>query len=63
MNDPKPGSDDAVAQGCTCGVVDNGHGEGCWRFDENGKPLFWCDADCPLHGNAMVSRLLEAVGR
>jgi len=62
VNDPKPGSDEAIAQGCTCGVLDNGHGKGCGQFDENGGPLFWCCVDCPLHGNPMVSRLMEAIG-
>lgn len=41
---PKPGSADAVALGCTCPVLDNGHGKG--RGDGN----FWVNGDCPLHG-------------
>lgn len=41
---PKPGSDEAVALGCTCPVLDNGRGKG--RADGN----FWVNGDCPLHG-------------
>lgn len=33
---PKPGSDEALDRGCTCPVMDNGHGR---RSSEN----------CPLH--------------
>ena len=41
---PQPGSDEAVAHGCTCPVLDNGHGKG--RADGR----FWVNGDCPLHG-------------
>lgn len=60
MGVPNPGSDAAIDQGCTCPVVDNGHGRGA-REDEHGKPLFWIAADCPLHAVPMLDRLLEAV--
>ena len=46
---PKPGSDDAVAQGCTCPVLDNGHGTGAGWKNEDGSPAFWIDGGCPLH--------------
>lgn len=26
--EPNPGSDEAIASGCTCPVIDNGHGRG-----------------------------------
>jgi hypothetical protein len=39
---PNPGSDAAIAIGCTCPVMDNGHGRGI-----NG--LFWYSQDCPVH--------------
>ena len=42
-----PGSDAAIAKGCTCPRMDNGHGEG---FLWNGKQSWWIAADCPLHG-------------
>lgn len=57
---PNPGSPEAVSQGCTCPVVDNGRGKGA-REDERGKPLYWIVADCPLHAIPMLDRLLEAV--
>ena len=40
---PNPGSDAALALGCTCPVLDNAHG----RHDDG---LFWIAADCPVHG-------------
>jgi hypothetical protein len=61
VNDPKPGSDEAIAQGCECPVMDNGHDRGYCQ-DENGEWIFVVNADCPLHGSPMVSRLMEAVG-
>ena len=59
MNAPNPGSDEAIDQGCTCAVLDNGRGKGCGMFDENGESLFWLNANCPLHGSPMVSRPME----
>lgn len=48
---PKPGSDEALDQGCTCPVLDNGHGRGYM-----GMPgRFVMSADCPLHGKARES--------
>ena len=47
-----PGSDEAVAQGCTCPVLDNGRGRGAYQID--GKWQFWISADCPLHAKADV---------
>lgn len=45
MTQPNPGSDEAIAQGCTCPVLDNGHGN-----EELGKERgFWISGDCPLH--------------
>lgn len=46
---PNPGSPEARQQGCTCPVIDNGHGRGSGRTDEQGKPLFWIAEGCPLH--------------
>ena len=43
---PNPGSDAAVEQGCTCPVMDNGHGRG---FLWDGAPVFWITEGCPLH--------------
>lgn len=43
---PNPGSDAALDAGCTCPVLDNGHGTG--RL-QGADILFWVAADCPLH--------------
>lgn len=46
---PNPGSDGAIAQGCTCPVVDNGHGRGYL-----GMPgVYVFSGGCPLHGNGV----------
>lgn len=40
-----PGSDEAIAKGCICAVLDNGRGKGAY-----GKPgQFWITEGCPLH--------------
>lgn len=41
-----PGSDAAIAKGCICPRMDNGHGEG---FPWNGKRSWLIHRDCPLH--------------
>lgn len=46
---PTPGSDAALDAGCRCAVLDNNHGRGCGRLDDDGKPMFWVSGDCPLH--------------
>ena len=46
-SNPNPGSDEAVAQGCTCPVLDNGRGRGAYQID--GVWQFWIDWACPLH--------------
>lgn len=51
MTKPNPGSDKAIKQGCTCPVLDNGHGEGI------GDGLSWISGDCPLHGKLEVEDL------
>ncbi len=49
MEKPNPGSDEAIAAGCLCPVMDNEYGQGC-GVGENGAVLFWMSADCPIHG-------------
>ena len=48
-----PGSDAAIARGCTCPVLDNGHGSG-WlggtKDPETGETLFVINFNCPVHG-------------
>lgn len=40
-----PGSREAIAAGCICAVIDNGHGTGSmW-----GPGNFWITEGCPLH--------------
>lgn len=45
---PNPGSDEAVAGGCTCPVLDNDHGAG--HYSDGDAVMFIMDAACPLHG-------------
>ena len=40
-----PGSKEAIAAGCTCPVIDNGHGRGYY-----GQPnVFVYNLGCPIH--------------
>ena len=50
-NAPNPGSRDAIAKGCTCPVMDNGHGRGYMggAKDKDGNTLFVYSAGCPVH--------------
>ncbi len=41
-----PGSDFAVNAGCTCPVLDNGHGDEAAAEARGG---FWVNEGCPLH--------------
>ena len=45
---PNPGSDAAIEAGCTCPVLDNGHGRGVGGNGE--KYGWWITEGCPLHG-------------
>ena len=45
---PNPGSDEALKLGCTCPVMDNEYGQGCYTVD--GVPMFWISGNCSLHG-------------
>lgn len=47
-----PGSDSAVADGCTCPVLDNARGKGCGFMDSGNHPCFIIDLSCPRHGSA-----------
>lgn len=42
---PNPGSDAAIALGCKCPVLDNGHGVG----SNYGIGVFWIAEICPVH--------------
>ncbi len=49
---PNPGSPAAVKAGCTCPVMDNGHGRGYMggARDKDGNVMFVMNSTCPLHG-------------
>lgn len=51
---PNPGSDEAIDQGCTCPVLDNGRGRGCGHKGDDGEPLFWINSDCSLHAREIL---------
>ena len=46
-NSPKPGSKEAVEQGCTCPVRDNRNGKGV--FGARDGVDFWINENCQLH--------------
>lgn len=48
---PKPGSREALERGCTCPVIDNGHGKGYMggARDKDGNVMFVYTAGCPVH--------------
>ena len=52
-----PGSAEAVKQGCTCPVGDNGRGEG---FMLDGERCWWMEEACPLHGKEWTAEALRA---
>lgn len=48
IQEPTPGSDEAVNKGCVCPIIDNCYGKG---VGENGEQYgWWVTAECPLHG-------------
>jgi hypothetical protein len=50
---PNPGSDEALDLGCTCPVMDNGHGKGYMKIK---KQLFFVIQDnCPIH-NTLIRK-------
>lgn len=51
-NSLPPGSDEAIAAGCVCPVLDNAHGKGYMGGvkDENGEIVYILSWVCPLHG-------------
>lgn len=42
---PPPGSDEALAEGCTCPILDNAHGRGIMGLGKD----FVVAQGCPLH--------------
>ncbi len=47
-----PGHPQAVADGCSCPVMDNANGNGCGYVDAAGNPLYVLDMECRLHNGA-----------
>lgn len=45
IDKPNPGSDAAIALGCTCPVLDNSHGKG--HYGQTG--IFVYTIGCPVH--------------
>lgn len=55
-NIPNPGSNEAIALGCSCPILDNGHGLGAYGGtikNREGCPIFWYDTLCNLHGQQL----------
>jgi len=50
-----PGSDEALAHGCRCPILDNAHGLGYMggAKDEEGHTVYVVSVNCPLHGLKM----------
>lgn len=51
MSKYKPGSKEAIAEGCQCPVVDNHYGKGVPNGD--GEPLYWYSEACEYHREAL----------
>ena len=47
--DQNPGGNLAVKFGCLCSPKENYFGCG-YRTDNKGKPVFWINNFCPIHG-------------
>jgi hypothetical protein len=47
-----PGSPQAVLAGCTCPIMDNGHGSGYMvgAKGKDGRVMFVMNCTCPVHG-------------
>lgn len=48
-----PGSPKAIKNGCTCPVVDNGHGKG-YYVAEDGVPVYVVLTLCKIHGESAL---------
>lgn len=58
---PNPGSDEAIAAGCSCPVLDNAHGKGCGYLNADCAPMFWINADCPMHGSPQARNAVDTM--
>lgn len=49
-----PGSIEASEAGCTCPILDNGHGRG---YLGDGEKYGWViNQDCPIHGDSNANK-------
>lgn len=55
----KPGSKEAVEQGCTCPVMENRNGQGVYRLGR--YIVFWHKDGCPVHHPIEASPRLEVL--
>lgn len=57
MAPPNPGSNAAIALGCTCPVLDNARGLGAYggAKGKDDKPMFWVSAGCPVHSTPSLT--------
>lgn len=51
-----PGSNKAIAAGCTCPRIDNHYGYGILIAGEH---VFFRDSECPLHGKKEIVDVAE----
>lgn len=56
-----PGSDAALDKGCTCAVLENGHGSG--RGGVGAKFGWWITEECPVHTGEFTEALHADDGR
>lgn len=61
---PNPGSEEAIAAGCNCPVIDNHYGRGIPMRNPDDNKIeiaFWMTADCVLHGIKDTAPLIDVV--
>jgi len=56
LKNMNPGSDYSISLGCTCPVLDNGHGSDIIGVTRG----FWISENCPLHSkNVVIDEQIE----
>ena len=51
-----PGSDEAVAKGCTCPRMDNAFGKGYMCMEG----VYWINGNCPVHSESVGKKKEKA---
>lgn len=59
MVEPTPGSDTAIKAGCTCPVLDNGHGRGWMGM----AGVYVYTVGCPIHGHVFDDSPFKVIDR